>query len=151
MSAADVAGALYHLLRAETALVAALRDDGHDPSDSVASADALKRLLAVECAPTTSISAVIERERGPETILVLVQGGYPRSRDWPAYLESIPPPLRPHIGAIRRALADVDLNEMPSGRIFACSDGIRVAFTDNAWGDLRSSMVGCGGTFEDYR
>lgn len=141
----------YHLLRAESALVAALRNAGHDPGDFVASVDALRQSLRAECAPSPPLTVAIEQEPGPQTTLVLIQGGYPRPRDWPAYLESHPAPIRQHINAIRRTMADSDLDGTSSGRVFACSDGIRVAFTDNAWGDFRAALAGCGETFLDYR
>lgn len=64
---------------------------------------------------------------------------------WEEYLKGFKKEYQPYILAIREAVKDADLLGIPANRIadtiwFECSDGIAIAFSWRAWGDLIQSI-----------
>lgn len=77
----------------------------------------------------------------------ILLGGDDSNPTWEEYISNYKPEFRPHFEAIRtcvesgpymRGLAA----DICNNHFFECSDGLKIAFSWRAWGDLMQAIVG---------
>lgn len=85
----------------------------------------------------------------------VIYGGYEHGHTWDEYLANFRTSKRIHFNMIRKAIEELDWvgmtgEEMANDVEFVFSDGVIIAFTWRAWGDLMAAIVGKGENYLSY-
>jgi|SRR5690554_2559666 len=85
----------------------------------------------------------------------VIYGGYEGGYTWDEYLDTFKSKFKPHFELIRKAIEKLDwvgktAGEMANDVEFVFSDGVIIAFTWRAWGDLMAAIVDKGENYMKY-